>query len=270
MADAPAADPSPAHLAATILLVRDRAGALEVFMVQRHHRIDFARGAMVFPGGRVDPEDRDPRVRAWSRGLDDLDDDAAALRAGAIRETFEECGVLLARPRGGEALVDASRLAELERRYRADLQADRVGIGELAEREGLELACDLLVPFAHWVTPEFMPKRFDTWFFLVPAPDDQVALHDGEESVDSLWTTPDAALADRDAGRRTIIFPTLLNLRRLGESRSVAEAIARAHRQPVVTVLPRMERDGRGNRTLRIPPEAGYTVLPSDLAGEIP
>jgi 8-oxo-dGTP pyrophosphatase MutT (NUDIX family) len=278
MADPPTPDadadarrtPVPARLAATILLVRDGVRALEVFMVQRHHQIDFARGAMVFPGGSIDPEDRDPRVRANARGLDDLDGDAAAVRAGAIRETFEECGVLLARPRGSEALLGAARLSELEARYRAELQADRIGIGELAESEGLELACDLLVPFAHWVTPEFMPKRFDTWFFLVPAPADQVALHDGEESVDSLWTTPDAALADRAAGRRTIIFPTLLNLRKLGESANVAVALERARRAPPVTVMPRMERDADGNRTLRIPPEAGYTVRPDDLAGEVP
>jgi 8-oxo-dGTP pyrophosphatase MutT (NUDIX family) len=267
---APSAGPAPAELAATILLVRQRQAGLEVFLLQRHDRIDFARGAMVFPGGRVDAGDRDPRLRGRSRGLEGIGEDAAAVRLGAIRETFEECGVLLARPRGEEALVGAGRVADLERRCRADLAAGRVSLAEIAEREDLALACDLLVPFAHWVTPEFMPRRFDTHFFLAAAPEDQAALHDGEESVDSVWTTPSAALADRAAGRRTIIFPTLLNLRKLGESASVAEALERARRSPVVTVLPRMERDAGGARTLRIPPEAGYTVLPSDLAGELP
>jgi len=262
--------PAPAKPSATILLVRDRSAGLEVFMVQRHHRIDFATGAMVFPGGKVDPEDHDPRVRALARGLDGLDGEAAALRAAAIRETFEECGVLLARPCGEDALIGADRLAGIEERWRAELQADRASIGELAETEGLELAGDLLVPFAHWITPEFMPKRFDTWFFLVPAPEDQVALHDGEESVDSVWITPAAAQEERRTGRRTIIFPTLVNLRKLGESVNVADAIVRARSATPVCVLPRIERAPDGRRRMSLPPEAGYTVLDSDLESELP
>jgi len=238
--------PAP-RLAATVLLVRDGASGLEVFMVERHHQIDFATGALVFPGGKVDDADLDPRLRARCAGAAGLDDAALALRVAAIRETFEECGVLLA-----HGLTRAPA-------------ADRDFTG-LVLREGLALACDRLVPFAHWITPAVVPKRFDTHFFLAVAPADQLALHDGRESVDSLWIAPAAALAEAEAGRRTIIFPTLMNLARLAQARSVADAFARAAAQPVVTVQPALAVGRSGKRELRILAEAGYPPLPRGLA----
>ncbi len=90
---------------------------------------------------------------------------------------------------------------------------DEASMLELVESEGLELACDLLIPFAHWITPEFMPKRFDTHFFLAKAPGDQLAAHDGFESVDSIWTTIPNALELERTGQRTIIFPKLENVK---------------------------------------------------------
>jgi 8-oxo-dGTP pyrophosphatase MutT (NUDIX family) len=255
------AAPAP-KLAATILLVRDAPAGLEVFMVQRHHQIDFATGAMVFPGGKVEAADADPRLC----GPAELDADARTVRAAAIRETFEECGVLLARPRGSKELVSAARLAELESRWREKLSSDAASLPELVLGEALELAYDRLVPFAHWVTPEMVPKRFDTHFFLAAAPADQIALHDGGESVDSVWTTPQGALAEAEAGRRTIIFPTLMNLNLLGLAASVDDALARARRAPVVTVRPTLARTPEGKPELRIPAEAGYPPLPPALA----
>jgi 8-oxo-dGTP pyrophosphatase MutT (NUDIX family) len=228
-------------------------------MVERHHRIDFAEGALVFPGGKADAADADPTLRPRCRGTVGLDDDAITLRVAAIRETFEECGVLLARRAGEPSLLSAGELRPLEKRYRDRLQADETTLAELACAEDLELACDLLVPFAHWITPEFMPKRFDTHFFLVAAPEDQAAAHDGSESVDSVWTTPDAAVLEARAGRRTIIFPTLLNLKKLGRSDRTDEALERARREPVVTVLPRPERGPEGS-FVHIPAEAGYGI----------
>jgi 8-oxo-dGTP pyrophosphatase MutT (NUDIX family) len=247
--------------------VRDGAAGLEVFLVERHRRIEFAEGALVFPGGKVEEVDRDPRLAARCAGAAGLEAAALALRVAAIRETFEESGVLLARPPGGE-LLDAARLRGIEARHRASLRADPGRLRELLEQESLELACDALVPFAHWITPEFMPRRFDTHFFLAAAPPDQVAAHDGEESVDSLWTTPAAALALAEARERTLLFPTLMNLRKLGRSASVAQALERARREPVVTVLPRAERGPEG-AVVRIPPEAGYGLssAPVDWLG---
>jgi 8-oxo-dGTP pyrophosphatase MutT (NUDIX family) len=255
--------PEPA-LSATILLVRDGARGLEVFMVQRHHRIDFATGAMVFPGGKLEPGDAEPSLRGRAAGCEGLADAELALRAGAIRETFEEARVLLARRRGAQELLTGAEVLAIEERHRAALEANEIRMPELVQGEDLELACDRLVPFAHWITPEFMPKRFDTWFFLVDAPPDQVAVHDGREGVDSLWIRPADALAEAESGRRTIIFPTLLNVKKLGRHDRVSDALAAARREPVVTVLPRVARTEHGD-VLRIPEEAGYGVSEAPL-----
>jgi 8-oxo-dGTP pyrophosphatase MutT (NUDIX family) len=248
---------------ATILLVRDGAHGLEVFMVQRHHQIDFATGAMVFPGGKVDDADADPALAARCDRA--VADDLRPLQVAAIRETFEECGVLLARPAGGNALVPGARLAEIEARHRAALNAGERTLREIVEAEDLRLANDLLVHFAHWITPVFMPKRFDTHFYLVAAPPDQLAIHDGGESVDSVWTRPADAELERSAGRRTIIFPTLMQVRKLGRSDSVAAAFAAAASARVVAVLPHVEERG-GEKMLVIPAEAGYDVTAAPLA----
>lgn len=248
---------------ATILLVRDGTRGLEVFMVQRHHQIDFATGAMVFPGGKVDEADADAGLIARCDGP--VSEALRSVHVAAIRETFEECGVLLARLAGSRALVPGARLAEIEKRHRAALNAGERSLREIIEQEDLRLANDLLVHFAHWITPLFMPKRFDTHFYLVAAPPDQLAVHDGGESVDSVWTRPADAEAERNAGRRTIIFPTLMQVRKLGRNDTVAAAIAAAKSTPVVSVLPRVEERG-GEKMLVIPAEAGYDVTAAPLA----
>ena len=262
--DTRAKTPPPAKPSATILLVRDGSAGLEVFMVQRHHRIDFATGAMVFPGGKLEPSDAADGLRERCPGTDGLSDDALAFRTGAIRETFEECGVLLAGPRGSGRLVDAAELRAIETRHRTALRAHALRLPELVETEDLELACDRLVPFAHWITPVFMPKRFDTHFFLVAAPQDQVALHDGTEGVDSVWIRPADAVAEAEAGSRTIIFPTLMNVKKLGQSDSVADVLDAARSAPVVTVLPELVDTDRG-QMMRLPADAGYEITEAPL-----
>lgn len=255
------AEPLPS---ATILLVRDGPGGLELFMVQRHHQVDFATGAMVFPGGKLEPGDRDPSLRERAPAAAGLSDAELAVRAAAIRETFEEARVLLARRRGSRELIRGEEELAIEERHRAALEAHEIVIGDLLREEDLELACDLLVPFAHWITPEFMPKRFDTHFFLVAAPPDHVAVHDGRESVDSVWITPAAAAAEAEAGRRTIIFPTLQNVKKIGRAKTVADALAAARREPIVTVLPYVVKTELGLRFC-IPPEAGYEFTEGPL-----
>ncbi|MGQ0502213.1 MAG: NUDIX hydrolase [Panacagrimonas sp.] len=254
---APAA-PAPAKLASTVLLLRDGAQGLEGFMVVRHHESDFASGALVFPGGKLAPGDGEAEALAQCSGIDGLAPEAAALRVAAIREAFEECGVLLARERGSARLVGAQRLAQLER-YRGPLDRGEIGIAQMLRDEQLELACEELLPFAHWITPVRMPKRFDTLFFLALPPAEQLAVHDGREAVDSVWIRPADALAQADAGQRTIIPPTRLNIQRLGFSRTVDEAFSAARGRPVVTVFPELVRTPGGPR-MRIPLEAGYGV----------
>lgn len=266
----PPREPVATRPASTMLLLRDGPEDLEVFMVERHHKIDFAEGALVFPGGKTETSDGDPRLAAHCRradgsAADDLSESELAVRVGGIRETFEECGVLLARPKGSEHLIDASRLAALSDGYREPLHRNELTMLDFVETERLDLAFDRLVHFAHWITPEFMPKRFDTHFFLVDAPADHLAVHDGTESVDSLWTTIPHALDLEKTGQRTIIFPTLENIRKLGRSRNVAQALERAASDPVVTVLPRLEVDEEGIRMMVLPEDAGYDTVRAPL-----
>lgn len=243
--------------AATVLLLRDGGGGLEVFMVQRHYQIDFAGGALVFPGGKVDDRDYAPELRPRLTGNPALADDLVPFAIAAVRESFEECGVLLARPAGGDGLVEAARLAELEARWRAPMAKGEIGILEMVAAEDLTLALDRLTHYSHWVTPGFMPKRFDTHFFLATAPADQLALHDGGETVDSIWIDPAAAIADAVAGKRSVIFPTRMNLSVLTRDRTTAGAIARAAARPPVRVEPWLE-EREGGQFLVITPEAGY------------
>jgi 8-oxo-dGTP pyrophosphatase MutT (NUDIX family) len=248
-----------ARPAATILLLRDGTDGLEVFMVVRHHAIDFASGALVFPGGRVDPQDHE---LAADDGLcpnpSGLPPAEMAFRVAAIRETFEECGVLLARPAGDRSLISAEKLRQVETDHRAAIAAANLQFGPVLTRHGLQAASDLLVPFAHWITPAHQPKRYDTHFFLVEAPAEHLAVHDGSESVDSVWITPRQALADTETGRFKLVFATQMNLVKLAHAATVADAMEAARRSKIVTVLPRMTKIDDVRRRLLIPLEAGY------------
>lgn len=251
--------------AATILLVRDNAESseLEVFMVVRHHQIDFASGALVFPGGKTSAGDQDPRLRDLCDGADELNEVQLALAVSAVREAFEESGVLLARQVGETGYVSPARLEPLEP-CRKQLDSGELAMFDFLMENELRLALDALVPFAHWITPDFMPKRFDTHFYVAEAPSDQFAMHDGGETVDSVWLNPNRALEEADEGKWTIIFPTRLNVDKLGQSSSVGEALETARRSSVVTVLPQViKRDGQAY--LQIPEEAGYCVSETTL-----
>lgn len=253
--------PSPVvpRPAATVMLLRNGTAGLEVFMVVRHDAIDFASGAVVFPGGRIDPDDHAIAARPeLCPAIAGLNATELALRVGAIRETFEESGILLARPRGSSSLVAGPRLREIDAAQRAPLCDQRVSFTDVLLAEDLVLAPDLLVAFAHWITPANQAKRYDTHFFLALAPSDQVGVHDGTESVDSLWISPPAALEGVRAGRYKMVFPTHMNLTKLGRAGTAEAALAAARAARVVTVEPVPLRTGNGVRQLRIPAEADY------------
>jgi 8-oxo-dGTP pyrophosphatase MutT (NUDIX family) len=239
-------EPAPARLAATLLIVRDGEDGLQVFMVARHRQVDFASGALVFPGGRIEPGDE-------ALGGGDFDPRERAMRVGAIRETFEECGVLLARARGELAWLDGARTTKIL------ASAKDVSFPDLVARENLELGLEALTPFAHWITPKTMPKRFDTAFYIVEAPEGQIARHDGSESVDSVWIHPRKAIEEAARGVYTLVPATRLNLEMLAESDSVASALKAARERRIVPVEPRPEKTATGLR-LHIPIEAGYGV----------
>jgi 8-oxo-dGTP pyrophosphatase MutT (NUDIX family) len=242
--------------ASTVMLLRDGRSGLEVFMVVRHHQVDFASGALVFPGGRMEQSDVELAQSAarWPESPN-LDVVARSLRVAAIRDSFaairdsfEECGILLARPDGAADLISGDRLRTIDR---------RAPFAEILRRENLVLAIDLLVPFAHWITPPFMPKRFDTHFFVTPAPRDQVVAHDGRETVDSMWISPQMALEEGKRGRFTLVFATERNLWKLARFSDCASTMAAAQADPIVTVMPKRVAAGQGY-SLKIPPAAGY------------
>jgi len=244
--------------ASTMLLLRDGGQGMEVFMVVRHHQIDFASGALVFPGGSVDADDHEIAREGTSySGGEDLDDLGKAFRVAAIRETFEECGILLARAKGSNALVTAARADAIADAHRVALNKGERKFSEIIAKEGIVLALDLLVPFAHWITPLGMPKRFDTHFYLAVAPTDQLGAHDGHESVDSIWVNPNEAVAGAKTGKFKLVFATERNLIKLGKQKTAAASLASARKDGVVTVCPEVVR-GETSRQLKIPAEAGY------------
>jgi 8-oxo-dGTP pyrophosphatase MutT (NUDIX family) len=224
----------------------------------RHHQIEFNSGALVFPGGSIDTNDREiaenPALYSGGEGLEAI---ALGFRIAAIRETFEESGILLARVAGSQSLVDSKRAAEIESASRAALCDGNTTFIKVLTDNGLVLAVDELVPYAHWITPEGMPKRFDTWFFLAAAPPEQVGAHDGKESTDSIWLSPREALAGGESGRFKLPFPTTRNLIKLGKQPNVTAALEDSRGKKIVTVMPVMTRLN-GRRQLRIPLEAGY------------
>lgn len=224
-------------------------------MAARHEESGFAAGALVFPGGKVDAADL--AIAHRHSALAGLPDIAAASRVAAVRETWEECGILLARRLGAAALLSSTELREA--------RAGAWPLERLLADTGLELAVDRLVAFAHWITPVDRPKRFDTMFFVAPFEGDQEALHDGREAVDARWVRPVDAIADADAGRLKLVFATRINLLRLGQLHSVAEALDAARRSTMVPITPQLVKTPAGP-ALRIPPEAGYPVceLPLD------
>jgi len=277
--------PVPARDAATVILVRDAedvAGpSLRVCMVRRHLDSEFIGGAYVFPGGKLDDDDRSAAAGHACAGRDDeqasdllgLDAGGLAFWVAALRECFEEAGVLLAyqaAPGDVGALVDLNapgarqRLASL----RHDLNAGRVTFLELLRGEQLRLAADRLLYFSHWVTPEGAPKRYDTRFFVAALPPGQEPVHDEHETIDVVWVQPADALARAAAGELDIIFPTMKNLQAVGRSDTAGDLLAAAAAvEHVPTVLPRVVADSHGFRIL-LPGDPGYDeALPEATAG---
>ena len=249
--------------ASTVLAVRDRNDGIEVFMVVRHHQIDFASGALVFPGGKVDKNDLNSKIRDHIISEQNLSDEELSYRIAAIRECYEEGNVLFACDENNSEILSDGKLAKLTT-WREKFNNRQGSMYEFAVREKLKFTVDNLIPFAHWITPEMMPKRFNTYFYIAEAPHDHLGEHDGKESIDSIWINPKQAIEECESGRRTIIFPTKMNLEKLSRFNNVKDAIKTISKENVITVEPKVEKTEKGS-FLTIPEEAGYGLIREPL-----
>lgn len=217
---------------ASILVIRDGEAGLEVLMMKRHANIEFAGGAYVFPGGKLDPDDLlgEQGGASFPPGYNEL-------LQTAYREVFEESGLIIGDASGADEYRDALLKGELL-------------FSEIINKANIKFHSDDILPFARWVTPRVYPKRFDTRFFIAKAPLGQVAREDGREAVSVKWVKP---LEFIDGFREELMFPTIMNLKLLGQSATVNEAFEQARKRKIVTVEPKLV-DG-----LRvIDPAAGY------------
>ncbi len=219
--------PVPTRDAATVLLLRDRPAGPEAYLLRRVQAMSFAGGMHVFPGGSVDPADAQaeigwagPPVEQWATWLSCDVPLARALVCAAVRETFEESGVLLAGSHAEDVLADVS--SDEWEAERAALEAREHSLSELLARRGLVLRADLLRPLAHWITPEAEPKRFDTRFFLAELPAGQVCREAGTEADSRVWVRPRDAIAEQ----LEMLPPTRSALASVVDAPDVATALA--------------------------------------------
>lgn len=262
MTRAKPAIPSPA---ATLVLLRDRLeGGVEVLLIQRHRASKFAGGDFVFPGGKISTDDVPDDASAWCAGLTAEEAhrrlgnagpprEALGFWVGAIRETFEEVGILFAYgPDNRLARADGERFQA----YRRECLKDAGTFWRILRDEGLKLATDRLRYFAHWITPEEDPIRFDTRFFAAEAPPEQEASADLGEIIAVRWMTPAEALEASGRGEISLRLPTLKNLKLL-RGASVQAVLAALDGRVVPTIRPRVLGEGE-TRTVLLPGDPGY------------
>ena len=276
------ADSVPVRPAATVMLVRDGSDGLEVFMLQRTLSAAFARGQYVFPGGKVDDADHGEAFEPICDGLDDatasasmgLDTGGLAWLVAAIRECFEEAGVLLARPLDGHDIVrfDDPEVADRFNTARHEIHDGSRSLVDLCAAEGLLLLTDRIHLVDHWVTPVGERRRFDTRFFVAEAPAAQEPLHDDKETIASLWVRPADALRMWSDGELQMFPPTVASLRFLEPHQTAADAVAASRAVGIPPVVaPRVVLDADGRVVgIRRPGEDGFdeTPIPEFVIGQ--
>jgi 8-oxo-dGTP pyrophosphatase MutT (NUDIX family) len=237
--------PVPAREASTVVLLRDGATGIELYLLRRQTSMAFAAGMYVFPGGGVDPRDADatiawsgPPPAAWADRLGVAEPLARGLVAAAVRETFEESGVLLAGQSPTSVVADVSG---------ADWEADRlalesreISLAELLSRRGLVLRTDLLGAWANWITPVFEQRRYDTWFFVAALPDGQRTRDIFKEADRVVWMAPAEAVAAVDSGAMAMLPPTYVTCSELVAAGSSTAALAAAAKRRIVPLLPQL------------------------------
>ena len=261
------AGPAVPRPAATLVLLRDSARGPEVLLLQRSPHLDFMAGAFVFPGGGVDATDRAPDIAARCVGLDDaaasarlsLASGGLAYFVAAIRETFEEAGLLLGYEPAGHLLdlkpsLEETRFAE----HRHAVHDRKRTLSEVCAAESLQLATDRIVYLSHWITPVSEKKRYDTRFFVAAVPENQASLHDDIESVSQLWITPSDALAMQSRGELMLRFPTIKTLEMIAGYATTAEALEGVHARGDIRAQLPWVINRRGEVLRLLPGEPGY------------
>lgn len=264
------AAPVNARPASILILVRDGLDGLEVFMMQRTRAADFVPGANVFPGGAVDPIDGQPESLGHCGSVDDamasrtlgIPSGGLAYWVGAIRECFEESGLLLATDADGQYVnLEDPALTDRYVELRRQLNAGEITLGELCQRCDIRLAVDRMMYFSHWITPMGINRRYDTRFFLAEAPAAQVPLHDGAETVASVWIRPEDALARHKQGDFTLVYATKVTLEELAGYRNVEELMSFARSERTIrAIMPRIAQGSKGKRPLG-PGDAAYAEV---------
>ena len=260
------AEPLIPRPAATVTLVRDAPGGFEVLMMQRNFKSVFMPGMHVFPGGAVDPHDSSAEIAALCSGLDDAEasrklgiaQGGLAYWVAAIRESFEEAGILLACNDQGEivTLDDAVR-GERFHAYRSRVEHGEHPLSEMLRDEGLQLPLQHITYFSHWITPVGAPRRYDTRFFVAHAPQSQQPLHDNRETINHVWVRPAEALSLHKVKKFDMRTPTIHTLRLFAEHDSVASLVKRMRALGDIPVIePRIARNGRR----LLPGDAGYAA----------
>lgn len=244
----PPAEPAPTRPAATIVLLRDGDDGLEVLLMRRNRNAGFVPGAYVFPGGRVDGADATPEVLDRLDGLTaELAEERLALPGAkppaiayylaALREAFEETGILIGRRADGTPLATAASSHDVDR-VRDDVMEDRIAFGEALDRLACRVDGRSVEYLAHWITPLAEPRRYDTRFFAAHVTGDTTPIVDPREMTDALWVTPSAALDRYDAGSLPMVFPTIKTLEQLADYPDASTALQRIGAAPVRTILP--------------------------------
>lgn len=260
--------PIPVRPAATVMLIRDGEDGLEVCMLRRNLRSDFVGGAYVFPGGGVDRADGAPEVERLCDGLTDAEASrrlkvpagGLAFWVAAVRETFEEAGLLPARWADGRPVrFDDPAVAGRFARHRRAVDSGERRLAAIFAEEGLRFDLSAMHYVSHWVTPPGSPRRYDTRFFVAAAPEAQRAVEDDREVIHARWITPSAALAAQASGELVMLPPTIENLRMLAASADVAGALAAAAAvKDVPPIIPRVLTRVDGSVTIVMPGDADY------------
>ena len=233
--------------AATIMLLRDDTDGIRILILRKAPGKHFAGGALVFPGGKVAASDE-----KFTGDVGEKRNIYSSLKIAAIREMYEECGIALVRELGSNSLLDNNTITTYQRAH------DNIALLDLAAVVPLGLATDFLVRFAHWITPPSRPKRYDTHFFIAGAPPGQTKpTVDGYEIVEAQWYKPENLLNQVLAGSVRLVLPTLMNIMKLSEIKSVKQAIQMAQSGDIVPVTP-VRKQTQNGECLIIPEEAGY------------